>query len=861
MAGPESQYNKEYSKALNEYSLYSAGQDQSINSLVNIVTSKLGEQLREPLRDLALAVQSLTGIGNKGVQSAISTLSGIQNYGVPGMLPSGGNGTIGGQTIASLHAAQAVQNQILSNFTNPITGAASSRSYGLNQAEMGKAAGWAMSTGMQYSGGVNMFQTSKVDDAYRHEQLLRGREVYNRTGNRSLYDQARELQTGQMHTTMTGEGEKIMNKAMEDAAATLGSIRRVMGGKAMEDLDDTMRKLFGGDASKFGLRAARMRMAEIEASASYYGGKEAAASAYTAAAATVGTSSAIVNAQAAGAIEKAARAGVRGNLKSQGVGYDISPESHADYAGRMGDTVGNVLQDEKEFLLMERSLKAKGSASEAEKSQIDELYRARNAARTPEELAAVRSRAYALSQSFMPGKTLEDFGGQEQALKDLGPQGSARFTAQGLQQVQQGSQAAAQRYFQQDEGTNKLLGLSAKDAGVLGLGISNMDPMLQAQLGKVLQSGGNLDEFRKTAGADDTLGVNADEFWNLLKQGKLTQEGVARFGAAKDLPQLKRLGFTSKSQMAQQSEEDYNAYARKNYLGEQKPQDFVDELLKGVTGNRDWTNVEKLNEVMRNAPSRVKRLSTDQDRISGSDENLKVLQGLNPEELRALSAKGMPPLTDSEAVKKWMASGAGSQAIGEVISSGSRTGAFSQGAFVFSEEGEGHAAADRLSKQAMKKGSPFGQEAPTPAADETAGGYQARLKQYIASKLRSGGEDELISNTLEGGKDLDEVLKSDMLSQEQKDALFGKVAKKREELTSQIDKYTKMAETGGVEDGKSVTKEAASDKVKELTQKRMRLEEMGNKYISTAGQSVNAKDMVTINAPTVVINTKDFKTT
>lgn len=862
MAGIDQQYNKEYGKALSEYSLYSAGQDQSINSIIGVVTSKLGEQLREPLRDLALAVQSLTGVGNRGVQSAISTLGGIQNYGVPGIMPGGGSGMIGGQTIAALHAAQAVQNQLLSQYTNPATGMSSSRSYGLNQAEMGKAVGWLMSSGMQYAGGPDMFRTTRVDDAYRHAQLLKGKEIYNQTGNRSLYDQARELQTGQTHTTMTRQGEETLTKFVDDAAATLGSIKRVMGSKALEDLDDTMQKLFGGDMSKFGLRASRMRMAEIEASASYYGGKEAAAAAYGASASVVGSGSSIVDAHAAAAVERAARAARRGSMKDVGVGYatgaDVNPESHAEAAGRRGEATGGVIQDETEFLLLERSLKAKGSISETEKARLDELYRARNAAKTPEELNVARANAYAFSQEVMPGYTLQDFGGKAQALKDLGPQGAARLAAQAAAMQQAQSQAAVQKYFQQSPAYSAAMGVSAADAGVLGLGISNMDPLMRQQLGDAV-SQGKLDEFRKThAGIDETLGVDSRQFWGLLQSGKIGKEGIERYGAAtRELPELQRLGFTRKSQMQEQGEEDYNSYVKANYSGSQAPQEFMDELLRGLTGNREWTNVEKLNEVLSRDPSKVSRFSTNKDRIAGTDKNLEVLNSLSPDELRTLTSMGMP--SDPAAIKKWMETGAGSQAIGQVLSASGRAGAFNQGEFVFTSAEEGHAASERLSKKALEKSAPIS-GAPAPKGDETAAMYEANLKKYISGRFGKGAEEDLINNALAGGSDLDKAFKSDLLSQEQKDMIGKKIVAQGDELNSQIAKYDKMAqEGGGQENGKAISKEEAEGRMKELSSKRAQLEQLGDKYLSNAGQSINSKGTVNISAPQVIIQTKETK--
>ena len=250
--------------------MFAAQEDPGIAQIADVLAGKLGEAFRGPIKDLGLMLQTMLGINNKGVSSAVSVLGGVQNYGAPGLMPGGGSGIIGGRDVASMYAAQAIQRDVMGQFFDPVTGRGSPMARGLDQAQMGQAMALAMSSGVQYSRG-NIFGSANITQDYVDRQIREGKELAMRTGNKSVLEHAKTLKVGGVDTFLNDTGKQTLTKAAEDAAAMLSSINDVMGSKALQDLEGTMQKLFGGSAAQFGMRAARLRMLNIQSIAPYYG--------------------------------------------------------------------------------------------------------------------------------------------------------------------------------------------------------------------------------------------------------------------------------------------------------------------------------------------------------------------------------------------------------------------------------------------------------------------------------------------------------------------------------------------------------------------------------------------------------------
>lgn len=669
MVEEEKSYARTASALESDFLSGAAEQDSMLNGIVTLFTAKLGESFAGPLRDLGLLVQSLMGFENRGVQQAVSVLGGLQNYGAPGLMPGGGSGMIGGRSVATTYAAQAIQRDVMREFVDPITGAPAAEAYGLNQAQLGQAAALALRSGQQYEQG-NLFQTKEVTESYRMRKILEGEAYYEKTGDDSAVLEAEALKVGSSHTTLDANGKRRMKEMISDAASTLGAIRDVMGDPALKDLENTIQKLFGGDISKFGGRAARIRMSQIQAISPNYGegqeGVQRAVAAIGASAATIGSGNQSLDFHAAIYNERMALAGGRASLMNAGVargmGYEAPTRTHAQYAQDVGGQTSQILKEENDLLLAESALTMAAGGTDQQKEEIRSIHRAMvEAGSDPERVNQVRQRAREFAERIAPGLTLEDLGGQEAAMSKLTNEQTQRMGQTAATTQQTRNQGLLKRRFEEDS-TYYTLGedMTQKEAGVYGVSIANMDPLLRPEFNKLLgiedkdERAKAMDEFRaRNPTMDQAFGEDADEFWRISKSGKMNARESEMFAVAPSML-ADHKGFVPKGQVYREAENEYEQFVKNNQQGGTTGEEFYFELLKGLHGTRTWTQQEKLNEIVATGRDKMPGFDMKDGKLDPTKENFNRLRNeLKPDELRVLKSKGLN-IDDEAAALEWM---------------------------------------------------------------------------------------------------------------------------------------------------------------------------------------------------------------
>lgn len=825
-------YQKEMDRLEGNYSLYGAEQDSGALAVSKLVGDKLGPGFEQIMRDLVLAIQALTGMQNKGVSSAMNILGGVQNYGAPGLMPGGGQGTIGGQGVASYYAAQAMQRDVMRSFYNPLTNAPNDRAYGLNQAEMGQAANLVFRSGRQYGMG-NLYESKAVTENYRMQQIAAGQQHFQQTGDRSLLMDAEGLQIGGQHTIMSESGKQKMRAAVQDVNATLGAIKDVMGDESLKNLEDTMQKLFGGDIMQFGERAARMRMAQVKALSMNYGGGpegvKSAVAALGASAAVTNTGSAALDFHTAIFSERMSQAGGRASLMNQGVasanGYYVPPTTHGEKNQTISQQTGAIAREEEELLLAQITLQSQGGGTDAQKKQMAQAREKLKRATTEDELFNARQELKAFTYSMDENANLAKYGGAESARKMLSPEEQASTAADLAFMVQNRNQNFLGKVFGTEKRFTTQMGLTSEQASAFGLGAANMNPQSFNELQDIMnekspeQRAERMRKFKAdNPGIESVLGTNADEFWKVAESGKITgQQARAFVGAASSYAETK--GFVPKFAQDMQAQEEYQNHVRSNYQGKVGSGDFLEDLSKGIYGDRTWSSQEKMNEIIQSKGS-YSELMLKEDKFSGTKENLETLKKLlSPEEQRSM---GMP--TDEAEALKWMQTASGSLGIQEALKSGGKAFTMMEGkAYVASAE-DSIAAGKRLSERAV------------------AGDY--------ASKT-----DELVKRTAYAGVGSQEFSKFQDIyeSYEQDPAAKERFSKAIQDQSAKVNEYLKWADKGiagevdYTENGKKFTKDDFVKRKSELQQWAGGLEELSSRYLSGASASTVQKGPMTVN--------------
>ncbi len=825
-------YQREMERLEGNYSVYGAEQDSGAMSISKLVGDKLGPGFEQIMRDLVLAIQGLTGMQNKGVSSAMNILGGIQNYGAPGMMPGGGSGLIGGHGITSIYAAQALQRDVMRDFYNPLTNAPNSRAYGLNQAEMGQAANLVFRSGRQYGMG-NIYESREVTEQYRQQQISAGQQHFRQTGDKSLLQEAEGLQIGGQHTIMSDSGKQKMRSAIQDMNATLGAIKDVMGDQSLKNLEDTMQKLFGGDIMQFGERAARMRMAQVKAlSANYGGGPEGvqkAVAALGASAAVTNTGSAALDFHTAIYSERMAQAGGRASLMNQGVaaanGYYIPPTSHGEKNQTVSQQTGAIAGEEEELLLAQITLQSQGGGTATQKKRMSQAREKLKRATTEEELFNARQELRAFTYEMDENANLEKYGGAQEARKMLSPEEQASTAADLSFMVQNRNQSFLGKIFGTEKRFTTQMGLSSEQASAFGLGAANMDPRKFQELQDIMNEqypdvrAARMREFKASnPGVEATLGANADEFWKVAESGKITgQQARAFTGAASSYAETK--GFVPKYAQDIQAQEEYQAQVASNYQGKVGSGDFLQDLLKGVYGDRTWTSQEKMNEII-NAKGSYSEMETEEDRFKGTKSNLETLRKtLTDEEQRSM---GMP--TDDAEAMKWMQTAAGSRSIQEALKSGDRAFTMMDGKAYVAGSEEAIAAGKRLSEKAI------------------VGDYATKTDELVKSAAYGG----VGSKEFNQFQDIYEDYSNDPAAKE-------RFSKSIQDQMTKVNSYLSWADKGiageveYTENGKTFGKDDFIKRKSELQQWASGLEEMSSRYLSGASNATVQKGPVTMN--------------
>lgn len=859
-------YDQELGLSTTNYKLYSAEQDSGVVRIAQIFADKLGESFRGPMKDLALVLQALTGFSNAGVSQSVSVLGGIQNYGAPGMLPGGGSGLIGGRDFTSLYAAQALQRDLISRFHNPVTGISSPGAFGLNQAQLGQAAGLALRSGIQYGSGP-IFDTFNVDAAYRQKQMAEAAQIYQQTGNRQPFAQAEALRVGQLDVRLNQTGQTVMTKAMEDANALLSSIGKVLGSQALTDLEDTMNKVFGGDASQFGLRAARMRMLNIQAIAGNYGegpeGARTAVAMLQSAAQTVGSGNVAADYHAAMFVERQGRAGGRASRMNAGVasgqGYSLPVATEAEVIDIRARQTGKVMRQEEEVVFAEAALQSVGGGTDAQRARLKEAYADMAAAGSDEKkVEAARSKFRSIYSEI--GITPQEMGGYDRAVKNLNPEAAERFGTMGATAVQTRNQGLMRELFSSNPRFG-ISGFSGKEAADFGVGAVNMDPTLRGELADILNTGdpltrkARLAEFRyRNPGVGDAMMTDVDKFWQIAESGSVTGATLEKFaGAVGPKGAYRELeGVVGEGTIRAQSQEDYHALLRAHAQKDLPTWSIMGPLVAGLTGVRDFTQEEVINTMLLNGDDSVSRLTlAADDKIVANKENLGALKHLlSPEEKKELGldgdeTSGLAALGKDGSAERIMKHLLASKR-GVTIGAGTVYVASQKGM----EEAKGRLTAEAVEEELRSLTDSIGIKRLSGETDEMLihRGDEA-VRKYLSD---SAGSDSVVRRAIGGFdtkddrtfKSLKRLMASSRIGQGQK-KLLGETIR-RQDLILAAEGTQLERQLADTTDPKE--KERLAARLDTNRRQRLGLQELGNNAISAAGNSTNSSGPIYITA-------------
>jgi len=872
-----SNLDKQLERGYEEYSSSAGEADSLLVAIVNILTSKLGDELGGPLKELGQIIQALTGLQNSGVNLAQNVLTGVERYGVSGMTSEGSSGTIIGRDMISAYAASAINREISAKYMNPVTGLTNSAALGLNQSQIGQAAALALSTGQQYAGGA-MVQTNLVTEEYKKKLMAEGTEIFKMSGgkDRALLDEANALQVGGVHAGMTAAGKEGFEKSMQDSIATLSSIKAIMGSKALEDLEGTIDKVFGGDLKKFGMKAARMRMAEVKAlSAEFGGGEEGVRMAVAhlqAAGDRINTGDRAEDMQMAAYVERLATAGGRAGLKNAGIAAgrnEFAPSrSRNEIADRVAGEMGIIAQEEEEMLLMDVMTDTRGNAEQ--KKRAAELHEEMRRATTAEEVNDVRSRMKSLTAEIDPNATIEKLGGSKaaRAKRSAETRQRAAETVAGIQSGR--NQALLREKFKTDQSYS--FGMDAETAGIVGMGAANMDPVLREQLSKMIDNpettAEDYDKFRKdNADIDRTLGAETDAFFEAVKSGKVSREALTEYASAAELYEGEHGGFVSKAEINKKRDEELqNLLGNKSTSG-MAPSDIWKKTMSGIWGDREWTPQEVMSDVLKNDPKGLTTLKLDQGKFAATDENLAAINSLLSDKDRA--AMGMPE-GDAEAQKQWMRENT-LELTKAIDADPTRASLAENGQIVYSTKAQAEEARKRLSLAAINRNvEAFTGDKLERKENESDAAYEKRANEYIKKNL---DKDQIGAILKTAGADLGDAAKNpenaaaaeEQLAQLKKAGIldapeFGielekQISQTDKELKKYSDIATKMREDEDYtyrENGKTMSEVEVDKKRRQLEKQREGLNR-ADEYITRAGESAGKKEVV-INTQNVTIN-------
>lgn len=650
--------NDELNSAERDYKMFAANDDMGLNQMAEVLASKLGESFRGPIKDLGMMLQSMLGMGNKGVSSAVSVLGGMQSYGAPGMVAGMGSGLIGGRDVATTYAAAAVNRNIMQQFHDPVTGSVSPMAHGLNQAQMGQAMALSMSTGMQYSAG-NIFEARTADRDYIARLKREGAETAARTGNKSMLTHANSLREGQTDFILNEAGKRKMTQGAEEAASVLGAINDVMGSTALKNLEDSMQKLFGGSAAQYGMRAARVKMLNLQASSSYYGegdaGVKAAIAAQQTTAGFINTGNSVTDMMSAGSVEKMTRAAARNSMVEAGVamglGYSKRVQTHAEIAQNLGIKTGKIGRQEEEFVFAEAALTSAGGGTAEQKRLMKEAYAEMQAAGSDvTKITAAREKARSVSASV--GISGEQLGGFDEAHASLSGEASERLSNMHTGALQSRMSSLLRRRFTEDRRFTSAMGLTADQSGAFGMGVANMNPMLRTELGRIMsmdpeQKALALADFRDAnPELESQIGPDFKKFMDVAGSAKLSRDQIETFANA-PTSYKDHKGFISAYAQQETAKTEFHNMLLAQSNSQLPNRDIMAKMMEGIVGKRTFSMSETMNYMLSKKDPALASLEMDGDYLKDSESNLAALKGvLGDDEFERLGLNQSGALSD-----------------------------------------------------------------------------------------------------------------------------------------------------------------------------------------------------------------------
>jgi hypothetical protein len=330
-------------------------------------------------------------------------------------------------------------------------------------------------------------------------------------------------------------------------------------------------------------------------------------------------------------------------------------------------------------------------------------------------------------------------------------------------------------------------------------------------------------------------------------------------------------GFVPKSAQLEQIRKENAAFVADNGPGKASQKEFLDNLLAGINGVREWSPKEKLSEALA-LGEKVSKFTMKDNRLEGTDANYKALQAmLTPEELKQLQESGMP--TDPAKAQEWLATDTGSLSLGNLLKTSGRAFSYADGTLLAAGQEVTERAGNALSNRALQQQSDIvtGDPSKRPRrGDESAEDYQKRVTEDLRNRLKDPTTTRtLLDAALKGGKDsdnwknFDKIFNSTLATPEVKEKLGEQIGRQREWLEREDERYSeglaRIKETGGKfvdTDNTSLTADEIKARQKKLAQRRKGLDDISDKYLGGADRAINQKGPVTINAASVIINSK-----
>jgi hypothetical protein len=645
------------SDATNYYLYHAANSDPNLNALARGGASMFGggESL---IKDILMLLQSMATVENGGVAMAQNLRAGVMRGGIMGiMAPGGQTGMVNGMDVASQQAANAMQQQIMRNFTNPVTGYTNHRAAGLDAAELGRLGGYMLNQGIGLNNGP-MFQ-GELLDAQRIKDLQAQAAATTGSRREEMMRDASRLKVGQLHLS-SAEGMSRFSDMMEDGAETLKAIKDVFGSAALKDLDDTFQQLLGGSLAEVGPRAARARMMGIKTlGTTFFGGDMQAAGTYS------------LGNQFGGAMSLGAALGVDPTAAKEMFGKlfaSIAPE--ADVGGLVGDQgqkaaaamaakfgvgmhtagaaeisaanqrdMGAITAENSEALaLVALQQRTSATMSPDAKKHIAGLLSTMSGASTAEEQNSIRAEMEAYFQHLTGTSTGNDIanrGGQAKLMAGLSGNSARQFMKANWDDLQQRNQNILRENLLDEADQNGGLGMGRAGYVAFGMDAANLSNEKAFKIQQAMELSGAARQAKLAE-----LGLSGQFMGQLMNQNNggifaQIRAGVTQYDGLEN--------FIGSGQVAESRARMFQDWIAKNqYSDATNPDDFSTGLIRGMLGGKAMTGRDVL--------ERARRMLLTPAELSLTDGKIDATKGNADTLLGVLGAKGRSEfgLTNSE---------------------------------------------------------------------------------------------------------------------------------------------------------------------------------------------------------------------